>query len=107
MLMIKRYLRGALLGLIIVLMASVNLFCVVIDNDGDGDPTTGATIEFHAVQGKSVQVATNQVHLRSTFASKILQTRFFPARLFAPSENPDATSGFFNLIDLLASRLRC
>ena len=107
MLMIKRYLRGALLGLIVVLMASINLFCVVIDNDGDGDPTTGATIEFHAVQGKRMQVGTNQVHLLSTFASKMLQTRFFPTPLSARSDDPGTPSGFFNLIDLLASRLRC
>jgi len=105
--MIKRYLRGALLGLIIVLMASVNLFCVVIDNDGDGDPTTGASIEFHVVPGKRMHVVTNLLDVHSTLADKVFRTRFFPARLFAPSENPDTTSGFFNLIDLLASRLRC
>ena len=107
MIKIKKYLRGALLGLIIVLTASINLFCVVIDNDGDGDPTTGATIEFHAVQGKRMQVGSNQVHLRSTFASKMLQTRFFPTPLYARSDDPDTTSGFFNLTDRLASLLRC
>jgi hypothetical protein len=104
---IKRYLRCALLGLIFVLTASLNLFCVVVDNDGDGDPTTGVTIEFSAVQGKRIQVASNLKHVHSPLALEVLRTGFFHKQLFKRSDSLDTTSGFFNLIDLLASPLRC
>src|SRR5882672_6000854 len=77
MLTIQRYLRWALLGLIIVLTASINLFCIVIDNDDDGDPTTGVTIEFHVVPGKRVQVAASLVHVQSTLASNLFGSVFF------------------------------
>jgi hypothetical protein len=107
MIKIKKYLRGALLGLIIVLTASINLFCVVIDNDGDGDPTTGATIEFHVVPGKRMQVVTNLLHVHSTLADKVFRTGFFHPQPFARAADLDTTSSFFNLIDLLASPLRC
>lgn len=107
MLMIKRYLRWALLGLIFVLTASVNLFCVVIDNDGDGDPTTGVTIEFTIVQGKRIQVVTNPVHLNSTLAAKVFRAGFFYKQRMERSGDLDSNSGFFNLIVLLASPLRC
>jgi hypothetical protein len=107
MLMIKRYLCGALLGLIIVLTASINLFCVVVDNDGDGDPTTGVTIEFRVVQNKRLQVVTNLLHLHSTLASKVFRARFVSTQRIERSDVLDTTSGFFNLIDLLASPLRC
>ena len=104
---IKRYLRWALLGLTIVLTASVNLCCVVVDNDGDGDPTTGLTIEFSAVQGKSIQLATDQLHVRSTLPSTIFRTGLFHTLLIERSNHQDTKAGFFNLIDLLASPLRC
>jgi hypothetical protein len=107
MLTIKRCLRCALLGLIFVLTASVNLFCVVVDNDGDGDPTTGVTIEFTAVQGKRIQVATNLKQVHSTLAPKLLRAAFFHTQLLKGSDDLDTTSGIFNLIDLLASPLRC
>lgn len=107
MLTIKRYLRWALLGLIFLLTASVNLFCVVVDNDGDGDPTTGVTIEFSAVQGQRIQVVTDPIHLRSTFASKVFRAVFFYRQRMESSDDLDTNSGFFNLTVLLASPLRC
>jgi hypothetical protein len=106
MLTIKRYLRWALLGLIFVLTASVNLFCIVIDNDDDGDPTTGLTIEFTVVPGKRIQVA-NLVHLKSTLASKILRARFFHKQRVERSNDLNTNSSFSNLIDLLGPPLRC
>jgi hypothetical protein len=105
--MIKRYLRWALLGLIFVLTASVNMFCVVIDNDGDGDPTTGVTIEFSAVQGKSIQVATDPSHMCPSLASKVFRAGFFYKQRMERSDDLDTNSGFFNLTVLLASPLRC
>ena len=104
---IKRYLRWAVLGLIFVLTASVNLFCVVIDNDGDGDPTTGVTIEFSAVQGQRIQVVSNPIHLNSTLASKVFRAGFFYRQRMERSDDLDTNSGFFNLTVLLASPLRC
>ena len=104
---IKRYLRWALLGLIFVLTASVNLFCVVIDNDDDGDPTTGLTIEFTAVQGKRIQVVADPMHLKSTLPSKILRARFFHKQRIDRSNELDTNSNFSSLIDLLGPPLRC
>jgi hypothetical protein len=110
MLTIKRYLRWALLGLIFVLTASVNLFCVVIDNDGDGDPTTGLTIEFTAVQGKKIQVVANPVHLKSTHASKVFHVRFVHKQRVEGSNDLNTNSSFSSfssLMDLLGPPLRC
>jgi hypothetical protein len=104
---IQRYLRWALLGLIFVLTASVNLFCVVIDNDGDGDPTTGVTIEFSIVQGKRIQVVTNPIHLHSTHASKVFRAGFFYKQRMERSDDLNTNSSYFNLTVLLASPLRC
>ena len=104
---IQRYLRWALLGLIFVLTASVNLFCVVIDNDGDGDPTTGVTIEFSVVQGQRIQVVADPIHLHSTLGSKVFRTGFFYKLRMERSDDLDTNSGFFNLIVFLASPLRC
>lgn len=104
---IQRYLRWALLGLIFLLTASVNLFCVVIDNDGDGDPTTGVTIEFSAVQSQRIQVVANPIHLNSTLASKVFRAGFFYKQRIERSDDLDTNSGFFNLTVLLASPLRC
>ncbi len=103
---IKRYLRWAVLGLIFVLTASVNLFCVVIDNDDDGDPTTGLTIEFTAVQGKRIQIA-SPVHLKSTLALKVFRARFFHKQRVERSNELNTNSSFSNLIDLLGPPLRC
>jgi len=104
---IQRYLRWALLGLIFVLTASVNLFCVVIDNDGDGDPTTGLTIEFTVVPGKRIQVVANPVHLKSTLASKVFRARFFYKQRIERSDDVNTNSSFSNLVDRLGSPLRC
>jgi len=104
---IQRYLRWALLGLIIVLTASINLFCVVIDNDDDGDPTTGVTIEFHVVPGKRVQVAASLVHVQSTLASRLFGSVFFSRQPIERSNDLESASRFFDLVDLLASPLRC
>lgn len=104
---IQRCLRWALLGLIFLLTASVNLFCVVIDNDGDGDPTTGLTIEFTVVPGKRIQIATNPMHLSSTLAAKVFRAGFFYKQRIERSDDLDTNSGFFNLTVLLASPLRC
>ena len=107
MLAIKKCLRWAVLGLIFLLTASVNLFCVVIDNDGDGDPTTGVTIEFNIVQGKKIQVVSNLVRLDSSLASKVFRSRFSYKQRMEHSDDLDTNSGFFNLTVLLASPLRC
>lgn len=107
MLTIKKYLRWSLLGLIFLLTASVNLFCVVIDNDGDGDPTTGVTIEFTAVPGQRIQVVANPIHLSSSLASKVFRAGFFYKQRIERSDDLDTNSGFFNLTVLLASPLRC
>jgi len=105
--MIQKCLRGALLGLLIVLTASLNLFCIVVDNDGDGDPTTGVTIEFSAVQGKRVQVATSLRNPHATLAPNVFRRGFFHRPLIERSVGFDTTSRSFSLIDLLASPLRC
>lgn len=107
MLTIKKYFRWAVLGLIFVLTASVNLFCVVIDNDDDGDPTTGLTIEFTAVQGKKIQVVASPVHLKSTPTSKVFHARFFPKQRVERSNDLNTNSSFSGLIDLLGPPLRC
>jgi hypothetical protein len=107
MLTIKRYLRWAVLGLIFVLTASVNLFCVVIDNDDDGDPTTGLTIEFTAVQGKKIPVVASPVHLKSPVASKVFPARVFHNHRFERSTELNTNSSFSSLIDLLGPPLRC
>ena len=104
---IKKYLGWALLGLIIVLTASVNLFCVVVDNDGDGDPTTGVTVEFHVIQGKKVQVVTNLAHMHSPIAAKLSRTGHPSTQLVERSADLDNGPDSSNLIDLLASPLRC
>lgn len=107
MLTIKKYLRWALLGLIFVLTASVNLFCIVIDNDDDGDPTTGLTIEFTAVQGKRIQVVASPVHLKSAVASKVFRAKFFHKQRVERSNDLNTNSTFSSLIDLLGPPLRC
>jgi hypothetical protein len=104
---IKKYLRWAVLGLIFVLTASVNLFCVVIDNDGDGDPTTGLTIEFSAVPGKRIQVAANPMHQKSTTASKVFRAGFFYKQRTERSDDVSTNSSFSNLLNVLGSPLRC
>jgi len=105
---IKKYLGLALLGLIIVLTASVNLFCVVVDNDGDGDPTTGVTIEFHVIQGKKAQFVTNLAHMYSPIAAKLFRDGI-PSitRLVERPADLDNNSDCADLIDLLGSPLRC
>ena len=107
MLTIKKYFRWAVLGLIFVLTASVNLFCVVIDNDDDGDPTTGLTIEFTVVPGKRIQVVANPVHQKSTLASKVFRSAFFYKRRIERSDDVNTNSSFSNLINVLGSPLRC
>lgn len=104
---IKKYLGLALLGLIIVLTASVNLFCVVVDNDGDGDPTTGVTIEFHVIQGKKAQVVTNLAHMQSPVHAKLFRAGLPSVQLVERPADLDTHSDFSNLIDLLGSPLRC
>src|SRR5690242_8827414 len=104
---IKKYLGLALLGLIIVLTASVNLFCVVVDNDNDGDPTTGVTVEFHVIQGKKAQFVTNLAHVYSPVAARLFRAAV-PSTLLL--EQPAALgndSDFSNLIDVLGPPLRC
>ena len=105
---IKKYLGLALLGLVIVLTASVNLFCVVVDNDGDGDPTTGVTIEFHVIQGKKAQFVTNLAHMYSPIAAKLFRDGI-PSitRLVERPADLDNGSDFSDLIDLLGPPLRC
>lgn len=107
MLTIKKYLRWAVLGLIFVLTASVNLFCVVIDNDDDGDPTTGLTIEFTIVPGKRIQIVVNPVHQKSTLAPKAFRSAFFYKQRIEHSDDANTHSSFSNLIDRLGSPLRC
>jgi hypothetical protein len=104
---IKKYLGLALLGLIIVLTASVNLFCVVVDNDGDGDPTTGVTIEFHVIQGKKAQFVTNLAHMYSPIAARLFRDGLPSTQLVERPPDLDNNSDFSDLIDLLGSPLRC
>jgi hypothetical protein len=99
--------RWALLGLVIVLTASINLFCVVVDNDDDGDPTTGVTIEFHVIQGKRHQVVSDLSHSHSSIVSKMFRTGLPSMQMVERPADLDTASGFSNLIDLLASPLRC
>ncbi|HEX3585555.1 MAG TPA: hypothetical protein VH024_06140 [Candidatus Angelobacter sp.] len=104
---IKKYLGLALLGLIIVLTASVNLFCVVVDNDGDGDPTTGVTIEFHVIQGKKAQFVTNLARMYSPVAAKLFRAAIPSTQLVEQTADLDNDSDFSDVIDLLGSPLRC
>lgn len=104
---IKRYLGLAVLGLVIVLTASVNLFCVVVDNDGDGDPTTGVTIEFHVIQGKKAQFVTNLAHMYSPIAAKLFRDGLPATHLVEQPAELDNDSDFSNLIDVLGPPLRC
>jgi len=104
---IKKYLGWALLGLIIVLTASVNLFCVVVDNDNDGDPTTGVTVEFHVIQGKRAQVVTNLAHMHSPITAKLFGAGLPSTQLVERPADLDNDSDVSNLIDLLGSPLRC
>ena len=104
---IKRYLGLAVLGLVIVLTASVNLFCVVVDNDGDGDPTTGVTIEFHVIQGKKAQFVTNLAHMYSPIAAKLFRAAVPSMQLVERPADLDNDFNFSNPIDLLGSPLRC
>jgi hypothetical protein len=104
---IKKYLGLALLGLVIVLTASVNLFCVVVDNDGDGDPTTGVTIEFHVIQGKKAQFVTNLAHMYSPIAAKLFREGIPSTQLVVRPADLGNDSDSSNLIDLLGPPLRC
>lgn len=74
MTLVKRYLRWGLLGLIFLLTASTSLLCVVIDNDGDGDPTTGTIVEFSIISCKEVQAATKIVQAHSKRISRMPRT---------------------------------
>jgi hypothetical protein len=71
MTLVKRYLRWGLLGLIFLLTASTSMLCVVVDNDGDGDPTTGTTVEFSIICCKEVQAATKIVQAHSSRISRM------------------------------------
>ena len=102
---IKKYLGLALLGLIIVLTASVNLFCVVVDNDGD--PTTGVTVEFHVIQGKKAQFVTNLAHVYSPVAAKLFRAAVPSTPLLEQPAALGNDSDFSNLIDVLGPPLRC
>lgn len=104
---IKKYLGLAMLGLVIVLTASVNLFCVVVDNDGDGDPTTGVTIEFHVIQGKKAQFVTNLAHMYSPIAARLFRDGIPTMQMVEHPADLDNPSVFSNPIDVLASPLRC
>ena len=104
---IQRYLGLAVLGLVIVLTASINLFCVVVDNDGDGDPTTGVTIEFHVIQGKKAQFVTNLAHRYSPIAAKLVRAGIPSVQIMERPADLDDSSVFSNQVDLLASPLRC
>jgi hypothetical protein len=104
---IQKYLRWALLGLIFVLTASVNLFCVVIDNDNDGDPTTGVTIEFTVVPGKRIQIVANPMRLKPAVAGKVFRTAFFYKQRSDQSNDINTNSSFSDLLDRLGSPLRC
>jgi hypothetical protein len=104
---IKRYLGLAVLGLVIVLTASVNLFCVVVDNDNDGDPTTGVTVEFHVIQGKKAQFVTNLAHMYSPMGAKLFRAAVPSTQLVEQPADLDNDSDFSNLIDVLGPPLRC
>lgn len=104
---IKKYLGLALLGLVIVLTASINLFCVVVDNDNDGDPTTGVTVEFHVIQGKKAQFVTNLAHIYSPIAAKLFRATVPSTQFVERSADLANDSDFSSLIDLLGPPLRC
>lgn len=71
MTLFKRYSRWGLLGLIFLLTTSSPLLCVVIDNDGDDDPTTGTVVEFNIISCKEVRIAANMVRAHSTRISRM------------------------------------
>lgn len=104
---IKKYLGMALLGLVIVLTASVNLFCIVVDNDGDGDPTTGVTVEFHVIQARKAQFVTALAHIYSPIAAKLFRAAVPSTQLVERPADLGNDSDFSNLIDLLGPPLRC
>ena len=106
MTVIQRCLRCTLLGLLIVLTASLNLFCVFIDSD-DGDPTTGVTLEFSAVQGKKTQVTNNLRNPHSNLTPKLFRRGFIHTLLVEKPVDVETASGSPNLTVLLASPLRC
>jgi hypothetical protein len=74
MALVKRYFRWGLLGLFFLLTASTSMLCVVVDNDGDNDPTTGTIVEFSIISCKEVQVATNIVQAHSNRISRMPRT---------------------------------
>lgn len=74
MTLVKRYFRWGLLGLIFLLTASAPMFCVVVDNDGDGDPTTGTIVEFSIISCKEIRVATSMVQVHSSGISRMPRT---------------------------------
>jgi hypothetical protein len=71
MTLVKRYLRWGFLGLIFLLTATSPLLCVVIDNDGDGDPTTGTVVEFSIISCREVQVSSSVVQAHSRRVSRM------------------------------------
>jgi len=71
MTLVKRYLRWGLLGLIFLLTASASMLYVVIDNDGDGDPTTGTIVEFSIISCKEVQVSASTVQAHSNRTARM------------------------------------
>ena len=74
MTLVKRYLRWGLLGIIFLITASSPMLCVVIDNDGDGDPTTGTIVEFSIISCKEIRVATSMVQAHSNGTSRMPRT---------------------------------
>jgi hypothetical protein len=85
----------------------VNLFCVVIDNDNDGDPTTGVTIEFTVVPGKRIQIVANPMRLKSAVVAKVFRAGFSYKQRIDHSNDVNTNSSFSDLIDRLGSPLRC
>jgi len=71
MTLVKRYFRWGLLGIVFLLTALAPMLCVVVDNDGDGDPTTGTIVEFSIITCKEIRVATSMVQAHSSRISRM------------------------------------
>jgi hypothetical protein len=105
MTLVKKFLSRAVLALMFVLTASAGMFCIVVDNDGDGDPTTGLTIEFTLLPCKKSPGVT-KLQMQSTVGPKMCRVAPFRRPSFERSGELRASSDSFNLVEL-ASPLRC
>lgn len=107
MTLVKRYLRWGLLGLFFLLTASTSMLYVVVDNDGDGDPTTGTVVEFTIFSCKEVRVANSMVQAHSNSSARMPRIAHRSHWLSEQLEQVPRTAGLSASAESFVAPLRC